>query len=123
MLNTNSGSALVSGAVETKNKFGVKTMAKIEQPVEGTFIAANKKGFTGDRLINEGQFRVNDQPVLAGEILKMEVNSNDAKELVSRNLVIPVDKGAKQAWKKFEDDEQVKEFQEVAKKRASKGSK
>lgn len=132
MLNTNGGSALVSGAAETKNKFGVKKMAKLQKPKVGKFIVANKKNYVGDaakKVLTHPQCWVEGEEVFAGDLLEMEVNSQDAKELVSRTIVIPVDKEAKEAYKNYEDDELVKELQAIAKQReggspsSSKGSK
>ena len=120
MLNTISGAALISGAAEIKKaiKYKGEKMAKIEKAKVGKFIVINKKGFDKkEAVLGEAQCWVGGEQVYAGDVLQMEVNSQDAKELISRSIVIPVDDEAKKVYKNFENDKLVKEMDEVAKAR------
>ena len=120
MLNTISGAALISGAAEIKKaiKYKGEKMAKIEKAKVGKFVVINKKGFDKkEAVLGEAQCWVGGEQVYAGDVLQMEVNSQDAKELISRSIVIPVDDEAKKVYKNFENDKLVKEMDEVAKAR------
>ena len=120
MLNKISGAALISGAAEIKKaiKYKGEKMAKIEKAKVGKFVVINKKGFDKkEAVLGEAQCWVGGEQVYAGDVLQMEVNSRDAKELISRSIVIPVDDEAKKVYKNFENDKLVKEMDEVAKAR------